>query len=126
MAAISITGVAPPVDVILSVVPLTEVTVPAGLATHDVTPLPSVCNMLVLDPFVAGSWKMVAVPAAAATFTVTSPDVAPNILSCPAVPLFVPDSSTPETSRLVPAATPMLGVTNVGDVSTTNFVPVPV
>jgi len=39
------------------------------------------------------------------------------------VPLTV---RSPERVRLVPVATPMSGVTKVGEVSTTNFVPVPV
>ena len=39
------------------------------------------------------------------------------------VPLTV---RSPDNTRLVPVATPISGVTSVGEVSTTNFVPVPV
>lgn len=74
----------------------TEVTVPPPAeAAHDVLPLPSVCSTWPLLPFVAGSWKLVAVPAAAAALTVTSPEVDPNILTLPRTEVFVPRLSAP-------------------------------
>lgn len=50
----SITGVAPPVDVILSVVPETDVTVPLFIITHDVV-VPSVCSTFPVLPVCNGS-----------------------------------------------------------------------
>jgi hypothetical protein len=41
--------------------------------------------------------------------------------------VVVPDTvKSPDSVRLVPVATPIFGVTRVGEVSTTNLLPVPV
>lgn len=43
---------------------------------------------------------MVEVPAAAATFTATLPEVDPLRVSCPPVPLFAPEERTPVAATL--------------------------
>lgn len=88
-------------------------------ATHEVFPDPSVCRTFVFDPFVAGSWNTVPVPAAAATRRATLPLVDPLKVTCPPVPLLAPNVN------VVPVATPSVGVTNVGEVARTTE-PVPV
>jgi len=84
-----------------------------GFATQEVTPAPSVWRMFVFEPAADGSWKTIPAPAAVATFKTPLPLVAPSKVNWPPVPVLVPDSNTPDTSKLVPVATPITGVVRV-------------
>jgi hypothetical protein len=92
--AVAVTAVAQVAEEIalvpIAVALLAIVVVPPAAAAHEVTPEPSVTRTLVAEPLVAGSWKSVPVPAAAAVWTVTEPDVDPKRVRMPPGPVLVP------------------------------------